>query len=132
MVSSTGRVSGNDVPMESGSIFRINKGQGKTKIFHVQTARYIRVLNGATVDTTTDSKLATEFHLDFLQGRADMGKMVLTRIMGEQSDNKLPDVPPHRDCKLTREQTIFFRDNGYVVLRNAISEEIVSDALRVI
>uniref|UniRef100_A0A6V3L3M4 Uncharacterized protein n=1 Tax=Lotharella globosa TaxID=91324 RepID=A0A6V3L3M4_9EUKA len=130
-VGASAALSGRGKPMMGESIFRIRKSLGNTKIFHVQSGRYLRVVNGSTVVSVAEASQATDFQLSVVMGRSDMGANARKRMLNNQ-DAKMPMVPPHRECKFSREELIFFRDNGYVVARNAISTEILSDALRVI
>lgn len=128
-----GEVDGKSDPSADAAIFRLEPqpSDGKLLIVHAKSGRYIFASrDGQTVTTTPRRMEATRFVMQELKG-VDFAK--LRKIQGKSNPlSSLPLSNQFKDAKLTREQLIAFRDDGFIVVRGAIPQGVVQNALRVI
>jgi len=116
-----GVIDGKGVANTSDTTFRIEKKLGPTNIYHPASGRYIKANERGEVKAIDSLAEATVFQHITMKGKTQME--VKTEAQPHPSR-------PLSTAKFSRDELLFFRDNGYIVAKDAVSKDLVEDALR--
>jgi len=120
-------ISGGGVPTTSETIFRIEKKLGQTKIYHPASRRYLHVTPHGNLKPVSSPAEASTFEHHTINAKGGRHMQKVHQVI--QNEMSLPSRPVHT-AKLSREEIIQFRDHGYIVARDAVSQDLLEDALR--